>query len=165
MATPAGSSPKRSARWAPRSSDLDAGTIRVVAHTSRRSASASRASPGPARTSSPLERHGARTLPGLREPSFNAFSASSPPSHSTTTRPSEPRTRQLLRLTPWNQPLGVIRSRLPYHGDHASGAFRGALVLPRPPHGPAVSHQGIGDPPIASPVQLQLGLPIATVGG
>jgi hypothetical protein len=63
-------------------------TSRVVAHTSRRSASASSRSSGPARTSSPSNAMAQEHSPGSESASFNASSPSPPPSRSTTNSPA-----------------------------------------------------------------------------
>ena len=60
-------------------------------------------SSGPARTSSPSNATAPAPSPASASASYNASSASQPPSPSTTNSAAQPRTRQLLRLTPWNQ--------------------------------------------------------------
>ena len=111
-ATPAATSPPRSRPPTPRSSAHAARTNPATARISPRSANASNRSSGPAKTCSRLERHGARTLHGLRERIRQRASSprrrdrAQPP-----TRPPQPRTRQLQRLTAWNNssstaPLG-----------------------------------------------------------
>ncbi len=76
--------PGRQRPSTPRSSDPDARTSPATDHTSHRSANASSRSSGPARTSSPSNATAQEHSPACESASFNASSASPPPSHSTT---------------------------------------------------------------------------------